>query len=40
MYALLYDDLDKFDRHLNPELRPAWKIVFAERLDATDEALS
>jgi len=40
MYALLYDDLDNFDRHLNPELRPAWKVVFAERLDATDEALS
>jgi hypothetical protein len=32
MYSILYDDLDEFDRHLKPDLRPAWKIEFAERL--------
>jgi hypothetical protein len=30
MFALLYADLWNFHRHLKPELRPAWKIIFAD----------
>ena len=37
MYDLLYQDLKNFDRHLRPELRPAWKIVFAEDLAPQDD---
>jgi hypothetical protein len=33
MYVFLYEDLGNFNRHLKPELRPAWKVVFPEDLE-------
>jgi hypothetical protein len=38
MYSVLFDELQRFSQHLNPELRASWKVIFGAASEVREDA--